>query len=449
MKKLLLSAIIIISATIAHTQVPVISGGAGQTSTDDNTNNGGAATGLGCGGGGANYYGGNGGAGKFGGGGGGAAGYTAVNETGGPGGQGVLVVAFYNGATFLNAVVYNTGTSLTISAGITSVKAWAIGAGGGGAGSTNSDGTSGGGGGAGGIAYVTKTVLTGAIISYTLGTGGTGGIDANNGSSGGNTTAVVSGTTITGNGGAAGEYNNGVNAAGGLFSGGDGGSAGGDGQGAAGDEGGGGGGGTGTVIGGTQSGGNGANGADAGDVSGLFAALGSATLLPVTWVSFTAKAQNDAVLLQWVTANEQNTLNFTVQHSTDGISFSNLAVIAAAGNSQNSRSYQYIHVQPSSGNNYYRLYQADKDGKISFSVIKQIFYTKKEADFILLTNPVINGNIQVQLKVNTTIILWTADGKQVYRKALEKGMNYINVSNLTKGNYILQAGNEAKKILIQ
>ena len=146
MRKILLATLIILSGITAQTQVPVISGGIGQTDPDPHDDaDGGAATGLGCGGGGANYYGGDGGNGKYGGGGGGASGFGAVNMVGGTGGQGVLVIAFYNGASFLNTIVYSTGSSLTIPAGVTSVKAWAIGAGGGGAGSTNSDGTVGGG----------------------------------------------------------------------------------------------------------------------------------------------------------------------------------------------------------------------------------------------------------------------------------------------------------------
>lgn len=434
---------------VASTQVPVISGGVGQTNTDpNNAANGGAATGLGCGGGGANFYGGNGGDGKYGGGGGGASGFTSLNMVGGIGGQGVLVVAFYNGATLLNTIVYQTGSSLTIGPGVTSVKTWAIGAGGGGAGSTDNDGTVGGAGGAGGVAYITKVVSQGNIVTYILGIGGAGGVDANAGSPGGNTTATVTGTTITGNGGSGGEYNNDINAPGGSFSGGDGGLTGGDGKGSSGDTGGGGGGGIGTVIGGTPSG-DGADGANAGDVSGLFFALGSGIILPVIWESFTVKNQNDVVLLQWVTAYEQNTLSFTVQHSTDGINFSDVTVITAAGNGPGNRQYHYIHLQPVASANYYRLYQTDIDGRNSFSAIKKILYTKKAPDFILLTNPTINGNIQLQLKINTVLILLRSDGKQVYMKTFEKGLNYINVMNLPKGNYIIKAGNEARKILIQ
>ena len=451
LKKIILTFCLQLLIVVAFTQVPVVSGGVGQTNSDpNNAANGGTATGLGCGGGGANYYGGNGGDGMYGGGGGGAAGLNAINMIGGAGGQGVLVVAFYNGVTFLNSTVYNSGTSLVIGPVVTSVKVWAIGAGGGGAGSTNNDGTVGGGGGAGGTAFITMTVLPGDIITYSLGAGGTGGIDANNGSAGSNTTAIVDGITITGNGGSGGQYNNNIDAAGGSYSGGDGGSNGGNGKGSNGDNGGGGGGGIGGIIGGTPPGGNGANGANAGDISGLFAALSGGSILPINWTSFTATNQNRSVSLQWQTIFEQNTLHFTVQHSTDGINFKNINVVAAAGNSNSVKMYSYLHQDPPAGTSYYRLVQTYINGRTSLSdVVKNNVNALQQKDIIVITNPVVNGILKIQLTKNDVVSLLSFDGKLVYTKSLQKGLNSINVAGLPKGNYIVQAGNEAQKIVIQ
>lgn len=113
------------------------------------------------------------------------------------------------------------------------------------------------------------------IISYSLGTGGAGGVDTNNGSSGGTTTVTLLGTTITAYGGGAGGYNNGVGGAGGSYSGGDGGNNGGSGIGKSGDQGGGGGGG---IVGqsGNDGGTAGGNGGSMGDISGLQPALTAA-----------------------------------------------------------------------------------------------------------------------------------------------------------------------------
>jgi hypothetical protein len=121
-----------------------------------NINNGGNASGIGAGGGSAGFYGGNGGNGSYGGGGGGAAGYTAT-QTGGTGGQGVIVLQITTNSGTSNTVL-TSGTSYTLPAGTISFKAWAIGAGGGGGGCGPVDSSSASGGGAGGVAYRTWTL---------------------------------------------------------------------------------------------------------------------------------------------------------------------------------------------------------------------------------------------------------------------------------------------------
>jgi hypothetical protein len=283
-----------------------------------------------------------------------------------------------------------------------------------------------------------------------LGAGGAGGIDANNGNNGGNTTATVAGTTITGNGGAGGEYNNNLNAAGGSYSGGDGGSNGGDGTGSSGDIGGSGGGGIGGAAGGTPFSGDGANGADAADVSGLFAVLNAGILLPVTWTSFTVTSQNNAAALQWKTASELNVTSFTVQYSTDGINFKNIAVIPAIGNSSTTKTYNYIHQSPAQVTGYYRLFQTDNNGKSSFSaVVKNVFNAPKEKDCILFGNTVVDGSLKIQLNKPAVITLLTFDGKKIISINMEKGISYLNVSHLSKGYYLVQSANDVQKILIR
>ena len=116
------------------------------------------------------------------------------------------------------AVLLTSGTSYTVPAGATTMKAWAIGAGGGRA--VNDSG------GAGGCAYRTWSVSGGQSVSYAVGA-----ISAVNNGTGGNTTVTFSGTTISGNGGSCSPagFNGatGLYANGGPYSGGDGGANGG------------------------------------------------------------------------------------------------------------------------------------------------------------------------------------------------------------------------------
>jgi len=97
---------------------------------------------------------------------------------------------------------YTTSGSFVVPAGVTSVKveAWGGGGAGGGVNGSNSQ-TRTGGGGAGG-AYVVNnsvSVTSGATISVTVGSGGTG-VSAANGNSGGNS-IFASTTPVTASGG--------------------------------------------------------------------------------------------------------------------------------------------------------------------------------------------------------------------------------------------------------
>jgi hypothetical protein len=129
-----------------------------------------------------------------------------------------------NSAFTATAVLLTSGSSYTVPANATTMKAWVIG-GGGSNGSTNW-------GGAGGCAYKTWSVTGGSSIAMVIGSGGPK-WGANNSVSGagGNTTITYGGVTITGQGGTQGGGVNGNNYAGGGFSGGDGGANGGTGNG--------------------------------------------------------------------------------------------------------------------------------------------------------------------------------------------------------------------------
>lgn len=182
----------------------------------------------------------------------------------------------------LFTVILTSGTTYNFeSPG--AVKIWVVGAGGGGGGVPGTDSTSAGGGAAGGVAYKTFVCTGDQTLSYSIGSGGAGGSGTSGGSSGGNTSATFLAVTLTANGGAGGSYNDGNTSAGGSYSGGDGGATGGTGGGSAGDEGGSGGGGIGTANKGAHSGGEGQDGAQSNDISGLQTIV---TGLGYSWTTF-------------------------------------------------------------------------------------------------------------------------------------------------------------------
>ena len=167
-----------------------------------------AATGFGCGGAGAWWGGGNGSAGLYGGGGGGASSGTGSGANcyvGGAGGKGVVVIQYYSGSSIISSTIYANSGTFNITAGMTSMKVWAIGGGGAGGCCDANNKCSSGGGAAGGIAVVTKAVTGGNTVVVTIGAAGAAcACGWNTGGSGGNTTVTLNGATIvvaTGGGG--------------------------------------------------------------------------------------------------------------------------------------------------------------------------------------------------------------------------------------------------------
>jgi hypothetical protein len=103
-----------------------------------------------------------------------------------------------------------------------------------------------------------------------------------------------------------------------------------------------------------------------------FVPIGGVTLLPVTWVNFTAKVQQRNVVLDWTTSNELNNESFLVQRSGDGKTFETIGKVKGAGTTTRLSNYQFIDTRPMVGVSYYRLQQIDIDGKSSLSKVEVV-----------------------------------------------------------------------------
>lgn len=183
------------------------------------------------------------------------------------------------------------------------------------------------------------------------------------------------------------------------------------------------------------------------------AAAGSA--LPLQWRSFVAAKQMKNVQLQWSTFSELNSKNFTVQYSVDGTTWRSLTTVAAAGNSSTASIYNYLHISPAAGYNFYRILETGLNGKLSYSVVQKIFFESSLMQVELLGNPVTNGILQV--KVNLAKVtdlppmlkLYTSEGKLLKKVQSAAGINNIRMGTYSKGSYLLQANDTMIKILIK
>lgn len=180
-----------------------------------------------------------------------------------------------------------------------------------------------------------------------------------------------------------------------------------------------------------------------------FAIAEANAILPLRWLSFTSQKQQGHVLLNWATAAEQNVKDFLVQHSKNGSSWTTIGSIFAAGNNTAETKYSFVHISPEVGNNYYRLLQRDNDGKQSFSKVVSESYTEAAQSIRILGNPVINGELKVQMPGAATISIFNAAGRLLWQKQLQTGIQVIPVSTLSKGAYYMKSGSQTEGFIIQ
>jgi hypothetical protein len=171
--------------------------------------------------------------------------------------------------------------------------------------------------------------------------------------------------------------------------------------------------------------------------------------LPVTWLSFTGQKAGNAVQLNWVTASEQNTKDFVVQHSQNAQQWQDLATLAAAGFSSSAKEYSYLHLNPIKGNsyNYYRILQRDLDGKFSYSKIVYILFSDETETHKVYPNPA-SDNLTIVLIKPQLVKLINQSGATVLQKQLGAGVNNIPVHQLPKGTYVVMIANRSYKVVI-
>ncbi|HEY8387798.1 MAG TPA: hypothetical protein VIK74_04300 [Parasegetibacter sp.] len=179
-----------------------------------------------------------------------------------------------------------------------------------------------------------------------------------------------------------------------------------------------------------------------------FALLETNSTLPLTWVDFTAKRSGNEVVLNWKTAQEVNTRNFTIQHSRNGISWEDLGTVSAAGTSIGIHSYQFVHQSPETGVNYYRVLQRDIDGQFSFSDVKTVNFEGSKTTLTILGNPVVNGTLKFRLEGKANVMLKTLQGRTVYNMPLQGGLHEIGIQHLASGTYLLIADKDVMKVMI-
>jgi Secretion system C-terminal sorting domain len=162
-------------------------------------------------------------------------------------------------------------------------------------------------------------------------------------------------------------------------------------------------------------------------------------LLPATGLSLSGTYANGKVQLRWQTLTEQQTRSFAVEMSYDGVLFQQAGLVAAAGNSNALRKYQFDTDKPAGQKWYFRIRLTDADGSVSYSnIISLTASATASAKVGMLPNPARQSVWVSGLAKAKEISVLAMNGMQLKRIAVTAENMQIDVSALATGVYILQ-----------
>lgn len=186
--------------------------------------------------------------------------------------------------------------------------------------------------------------------------------------------------------------------------------------------------------------------------NGMKGTISVSAILPVKLADFTATSVNGKAVLNWQTASEQNSDHFAVQLSYDGLNFTDVGAVPAAGSSNAALKYSYSvdNLQANTAYVYFRLVTIDRDGKEQFSNIFMLHLGKAGEQNLVrrfYPNPAQNGDhvyftFDSDSDSKIQIAIFETGGRKVYgiEATANKGVNqsHLPLPKLRKGAYYIQ-----------
>ena len=162
--------------------------------------------------------------------------------------------------------------------------------------------------------------------------------------------------------------------------------------------------------------------------------------LPVQFILFNSRCDGNKIILSWKTAQEINTDHFGVERSNDGTRWSEIGIVAAAGNSTVERSYTFPDNTPVQ-NSLYRVVEHDANGYVRYTSVLRSPCSAKDV-FAVWPNPardLVYINIVTDDASAAAIHIYDNKGmlvKMQHTKMLPGSNQFsINIGGLANGVY--------------
>lgn len=186
-------------------------------------------------------------------------------------------------------------------------------------------------------------------------------------------------------------------------------------------------------------------------------------VLPVELISYNGVLNTSGqVVLSWSTATETNNSHFTIERSTNGLTFTEVGRVVGHGTVSMQMDYSFSDANPAQGTNYYRLKQTDYNGHYEYKGIVAVEVLTNATGCILTVFPnPCQGNCTVNFtdcpQDNSgyiTLQMIDANGQivseQIPERSTEGGFTaHIDTENNLKPGVYIVRGVSSKKAYAQ
>ena len=189
--------------------------------------------------------------------------------------------------------------------------------------------------------------------------------------------------------------------------------------------------------------------ASAGAPEAAFRTTTAQVPLPVTLVSFEARAAGTAVVLSWRTAQELHNHHFVVERSVDSRGFAPLTTVAGQGSTSQPTTYTHTDAGAAAlgvATLYYRLRAVDDDGTPTLSPVRTVRLPQAAAGQLALYPNPATDQTTLDLRSlpagNYSVQVFDATGRRMQQATYQPGQPMLDLRALPAGAYFVQVRGE-------
>ena len=184
--------------------------------------------------------------------------------------------------------------------------------------------------------------------------------------------------------------------------------------------------------------------------------ISGTSTLPVKFIGFNAARQNNNVLIDWSTAQEENSSHFDVERSFNGASWTTIGTVTSVGNSSTVQKYAYTDRGVTASVVYYRVKQVDLDGHFEYTVVRSVKMDNGSLEVTVAAGSGNNVYIHFSQQVNANVVIRVSNmnGQVLNQQVVSNpvGQQIINSRSNMTGIHVVTITSEeglfiSKKVL--